>query len=739
MHEIADLKSRVSNLMPAFAPIPMKKRAATDVPVLQQPVPPRRRRSQSYTLPTFAVNVTRSSPEQRPAAPVQRRQLPRRPGMAIDVVAANSISSQTATNNTFGNGSKVGVSVGGTASGASSAPLVGEIRVEQPTVIYATPTPTLATRPAVVVPEVAPLKIRRASALSKTGSILNGNIGTGNSVKVNVPPPAGVPRSASALQTRFAPGVQDLRASSEYGLGIGAPRAQRSASLCVSPGSSMSASPLDQPVVEPLRFRNSRLGPRSRGSTLGDMSLRDQLEASSGNQGISISAPVILHVSGSPSSSRIRPSPIEKQESRTSMDTNFSEEDPELVTPTNGIPPPSTLSEYSVIESTPIALKNNMIGIAGEDEINEPGCGTGLSVLSVGSSFSELERQHEMNMRYAGLMSMDGSGSGSLDPAFADIIKSISGASEEEQMGSLLTLASSINTEHHTSGYNAGFAPTSSFAKFLPMDDEDTEFVDIDEEVDLGVDAGRKREMKEKGRRKSRGRSIVSSASMNGKRRQSSSTTAAVKAAIRALPDPNTFPIPASAGSVATDVSASAGGADYTNFGLGVKPSSMNKLKVVTSFKGGSVLMPASQAPLSAVSTKSTMSTMSGFGSGGFGFGNGRVSKRGSSTNSGVGYGPRKMNRLTLTDPRSPMADAAVAAATLVARVRQKRAALAQRGVVLGAGGGYNNGSGSEAGFGEREGGEGRVIRLNGHRRTGSSSSGTLRSKLKMSGSGFFG
>ena len=39
----------------------------------------------------------------------------------------------------------------------------------------------------------------------------------------------------------------------------------------------------------------------------------------------------------------------------------------------------------------------------------------------------------------------------------------------------------------------------------------------------------------------------------------------------------------------------------------------------------------------------------------------------------------------------------------------------------------------------EREGGEGRVIRLNGHRRTGSSSSGTLRSKLKMSGSGFFG
>ena len=86
--------------------------------------------------------------------------------------------------------------------------------------------------------------------------------------------------------------------------------------------------------------------------------------------------------------------------------------------------------------------------------------------------------------------------------------------------------------------------------------------------------------------------------------------------------------------------------------------------------------------------------------------------------------GPRKMNRLTLTDPRSPMADAAVAAATLVARVRQKRAALASRGRSTGAG------AVSQV----------QVIGLQrGHARTGSGSSGTLRSKLKMSGSGLFG
>ena len=98
--------------------------------------------------------------------------------------------------------------------------------------------------------------------------------------------------------------------------------------------------------------------------------------------------------------------------------------------------------------------------------------------------------------------------------------------------------------------------------------------------------------------------------------------------------------------------------------------------------------------------------------------GEGRISKRSSSV-----MGPRKMNRLTLTDPRSPMADAAVAAAALVARVRQKRAALVQRGAMPGGVTGSRQNS----------------QRAHGHQRTNSGSSGTLRSKLKMSGAGFFG
>ena len=91
------------------------------------------------------------------------------------------------------------------------------------------------------------------------------------------------------------------------------------------------------------------------------------------------------------------------------------------------------------------------------------------------------------------------------------------------------------------------------------------------------------------------------------------------------------------------------------------------------------------------------------------------------------------MNRLTLTDPRSPMADAAVAAAQLVARVREKRAVLASRGVrVPGApvpsGGDQAGGSAAMKSIRRRVGG---------HQRMGSN--GTLRSKLKMSGGGFFG
>ena len=72
------------------------------------------------------------------------------------------------------------------------------------------------------------------------------------------------------------------------------------------------------------------------------------------------------------------------------------------------------------------------------------------------------------------------------------------------------------------------------------------------------------------------------------------------------------------------------------------------------------------------------------------------------------------------------------AAAQLVARVREKRNALAQRGVRV-PGAPVPSGEGN----GVREGARAKARRGAGHARQGSN--GTLRSKLKMSGGGFFG
>ncbi|THG93133.1 hypothetical protein EW145_g8458, partial [Phellinidium pouzarii] len=112
-----------------------------------------------------------------------------------------------------------------------------------------------------------------------------------------------------------------------------------------------------------------------------------------------------------------------------------------------------------------------------------------------------------------------------LDPAFADIIKSIAGASEEEQMGSLLTLASSINTEHH------GFDTT----RGMPFPGDEDDFVDVDADEEY-VDGRASRMVGSSEHRKSKRRSANSV-----RRRGSTRSAAAVRAAIRALPDPSTF------------------------------------------------------------------------------------------------------------------------------------------------------------------------------------------------------
>lgn len=472
---------------------------------------------------------------------------------------------------------------------------------------------------------------------------------------------------AEAIKIQIPPAVDVPQSASALQTTFGATsdllvsgRAQRATSFCVSPGT-------PTPAVAPLKLKISKAcAKRARSSTVG---------------------PVLQTVS--------------KQDERIKSDLVAIPSVP----PT---PPPkicniseTDASEESESDQLPTPTAANPLVSNGAEPLGQLGNTKNLSVLSCGSSLSALQQA---------------TGHASLDPAFADIIKSIAGASEEEQMGSLLTIASSINTEHHASGYNAGF-----FAPFADASrEDDEEFVDIEEE---GEATSKRKETVRKSmasgistsdRRRSKGRSLSSL-----KKRHSTRSAAAVRAAIRALPDPNTFPIPTSAGSVATNSSALDGGSDYTGFGI--RPSPLPKLKVVTKFKGGTVLLPASTAPLSATSTKSSMSTFSGHSRNASGVS--IVTKRVSTAT-----GSRKMNRLTLTDPRSPMTDAAVAAATLVARVRQKRAALAAR----------NRSTGINAVHVHNQ---GQVIHIQrGHARTGSGSSGNaLRSKLKMSGSGFFG
>ncbi|KAL5512449.1 hypothetical protein ACEPAG_3102 [Sanghuangporus baumii] len=683
---IADLKHRVAELPKFTFPASVRNKGIvkmfpSGVPLLGFPVPPRRR-AQSTSTSTS----TQDNPESRTNR-AKKHAFPIPP--AIDVCAANALPPPTSFSG-----------LGRVTPGSSSAPPNNQtFELDKPTIIYT--TPEIAPAPALAQPPVAPLKIRSAS--SRRIGAVNANI--------RVPMTVPQPQSAEAVKTSF--NITACSGKHEKSSG----RAQRATSFCVAPSSSNSVG-----GVAPLRFKTSNTVSRARSSTIGavpsilfsmkqDQKKKDQDEENM--------APAVV---------------------RKSSETDGSEESESdhLTTPTATNPPLPNIVEARTSDEN----ENEARGHQHRTISNTAGA---FSILSsntnnTSTSFSILHQSTSGTQTHI-----------SIDPAFADLIKSMAGASEEEQMGSLLTIASSINTEHHASSYNAGF--------FVPLVDEsrtreDDGFVDIDDE-DVSMNGmgygnaspnedalrrqqGAVRKSVASGisatgslaeRRKSKTRSISSS-----KKRHSARSAAALRAAIRALPDPNTFPLPTpdSGGSVATDLSAQAAGADYHRFGL--RPSSLPKLRVVTKFKGGTVLLPATSAPLSATSTKSTMST---FGAGGHSRNASAVSvvsaKRSSTTT-----GMRKMNRLTLTDPRSPMGEAAVAAATLVARVRQKRAALAASrnrpltGAATVGPSGNNNGSQSPT-----------VVHVitRGHARTGSGSSATqtLRSKLKMSGGSFFG
>ncbi|KAL5483001.1 hypothetical protein ACEPAI_8230 [Sanghuangporus weigelae] len=685
---IADLKHRVAELPKFTFPVSVRNKGIvkmfpSGVPLLGFPVPPRRR-AQSTSTSTSAFNApnnpeSRTNGEKKHAFPIPP---------AIDVHTANALPPPTSFSG-----------LGRVTPGSSSAPPDNQtFELDKPTIIYT--TPELAPAPALAQPPVAPLKIRSSS--SRRMEVVN--------ARGRVPMTVPHPQSAEAVKTSF-----NITACSDK-QGKSSARAQRATSFCISPSS------LDSPGgVAPLRFKTSKAVSRARSSTIG-------------------AVPSILFSTKQQQQKKDQDEEnIAPALDRKSSETDGSEE---------------SESDHLTTPTATNALLPNVVEAQTPDENeNESRGHQHRTISSTAGAFSILSSNTNNTSTSFSILHQSTSGAQthiSIDPAFADLIKSMAGASEEEQMGSLLTIASSINTEHHASSYNAGF--------FVPLVDEsrtreDDGFVDIDDEdanmngtgyrnASPNEGALRRQETVRKSmasgisatgsiteRRKSKTRSISSS-----KKRHSARSAAAIRAAIRALPDPNTFPLPTpdSGGSVATDLSAQAAGADYHRFGLRLSP--LPKLRVVTKFKGGTVLLPATSVPLSATSTKSTMSA---FGAGGHSRNASAVSvisaKRSSTTT-----GMRKMNRLTLTDPRSPMGEAAVAAATLVARVRQKRAALAASrnrplaGAAAVGSSGNNNGSQSPT-----------VVHVitRGHARTGSGSSATqtLRSKLKMSGGSFFG
>lgn len=163
---------------------------------------------------------------------------------------------------------------------------------------------------------------------------------------------------------------------------------------------------------------------------------------------------------------------------------------------------------------------------------------------------------------------------------------------------------------------------------------------------------------------------------------------------LRSLPDPSTFPIPYPiTGSNSTPPSSygrqrtpGSAGSNVLTF---ARPTPLPKLKLVTDFSKPSVtpsnvpipIQNSSRAPqpASAVSTMSNFNFSSALRPGHARKGSSAASIRSVSSSIAVGSGKRRMNRQTLTDPRSPMPSAQVAAATLVARVKQKREAIAKK------------------------------------------------------------
>lgn len=669
---INDLRNRVSALgrsLPMLAlPVPLnpkptiqmtRQRGASTseylpgVPRLMQPVPPVRRRAASSACPLNSDLLPPPVPEKDVVKEKAEEKIGSRHPYAakprpaeIDIKAANNYGPSKIPPSAFK------IPPTGDGSGSFSAPAVAPLRFRNSRRgselgVNGTSS-SVGLAPPTATPGPGPLTGSSVIGIAPSSgrpSTSDGTTGYTTSSTatflMSTTPPSSVPSTATITR----PATADAMTTSFSVAPVSFTKPQRSASVVYGPSSSTSI-----PSVAPLRFRSSKssIGSRTRSATVTGAT-GDDFNITSVNED-KVEAKL---------DSTLVPTLLIPEEAEEVCEANVTKASPETETPLS-------------------------------------------------------ERRARMKQE---LLDSD-----ALGPELANIIHSIADADPDSQMASLLTIASSINSERQDFNFG-GVSPQKGDASADGVDEDE-----LEGSPDPSGKSDRRSTQSSLSadKRRSKGRSVTSvrrrpsATSRRGSRDNlrsqrtfTNSMTTELKnlapadpAALKALPDPNTFPIPLPTlgSSVPTLVDASAGADGLGDLSSFLKPSPLPKLKVITKFKGDTVLLPSSQAPLSAVSTKSTMSTMSNMSG---------ISAFGHSIGLGSRVkGPRKMNRLTLSDPRSPMTDAAAAAAALVERFKQKRADIASRGP------------------------QGGVQRR--HQRTGSKD-GSGRSRMPLTGSGFFG
>lgn len=307
----------------------------------------------------------------------------------------------------------------------------------------------------------------------------------------------------------------------------------------------------------------------------------------------------------------------------------------------------------SVPETAPSLSDTTIFASQNDDAIIEPSIATVIATMALSSQAGDRGTMYSSRDVYAK----------NIDLTFGDDT-----GYDDPGCSSMVTLASSINTEHqHTQ--ILGFGYENPHEQPVPRAPATSE-----KRKSLGA------------RSRSRPNSIGGKSVTKAKARKSLAlANPPDEDLLRSLPDPSTFPIPYPIKDTGVSGMSTYGrqkqpGSDVLTF---ARPAPLPKLKLVTNFSNpasSSATMSQTQAPLSAISSMSNFQFASATRPNHARNMSSAASIR--SVSSGIGSGPsgkRPMNRLTLTDPRSPMPSARVAAATLVARVKQKREAMARK------------------------------------------------------------